>query len=479
MKIQKILIANRGEIARRIIRTCDRMSIATVAVYSALDADLPYVQEAGEACFLEGTHSTETYLSGAKLIQMAVKTKADAIHPGYGFLSENAQFARDVRDHGLIFIGPSPESIEAMGHKIRAKELAAKAEVPLIPGNTSAVTSLDQAIDLARDIGYPVLLKAAAGGGGKGMRQVNSDEEMTELYDTVRSEARSSFGDDEVFIEKYLIDPKHIEIQLFGDQHGNYVHLFERDCSIQRRHQKVVEEAPCAIIQPDTRQKMGEAAISLAREVKYYSSGTVEFLMDKDQNFYFLEMNTRLQVEHPVTEMITGTDLVEWQIRVAEGQPLSLSQQDLSMEGHAIQLRLYAEDYLDDFSPSPGMIRRMQLPDHPHIRLDMGFEAGNEVTLYFDPMIGKIICHAENRDRCIEALQRWLKSTLVAGITTTIPFGQVVLNTKDFRSGEYPITFYRDLDRDTLERLEKESGETAAQFAKWLWEAKKEENYLL
>ena len=479
MKIQKILIANRGEIARRIMRTCDTLSIDTVAVYAASDADLPYVRKAGESILLPGESIAETYLNGAKLIQIAIQTGAEAIHPGYGFLSENATFARDVRDQGLIFIGPSPESIEAMGHKIRAKQLAAKANVPLIPGNTSAVTSLDQAIDMARKIGYPVLLKAAAGGGGKGMRQVNSDEEMTDLYETVRSEARSSFGDDEVFIEKYLIDPKHIEIQLFGDQRGNYVHLFERDCSIQRRHQKIIEEAPCAIIHPETRQKMGAAAISLAREVDYYSSGTVEFLMDKDQNFYFLEMNTRLQVEHPVTEMITGTDLVEWQIRVAEEQPLPLFQEDLNIQGHAIQLRLYAEDYLDDFSPSPGMIRRMHLPDHSAIRQDLGFEHGNEVTLYFDPMIGKIICHAENRDRCIEVFLRWLKSTLVAGIKTTIPFGQVVFNTKDFRSGEYPITFYRDLEEDALERLEKESGETAAQFAKWLWEAKKEENFLL
>ncbi len=479
MKIKKILIANRGEIARRIIRTCEDLSIQTIAVYSDTDAGLPYVGEATESVHLSGTSSADTYLDGLKIIGIAKIQGADAIHPGYGFLSENAEFAREVNENGLIFIGPSSESIEAMGHKIRAKKLALAADVPLIPGNTSPVNSVDQAISEAQAIGYPVLLKAAAGGGGKGMRTIQSDAEMMEMFDRVKSEAKSSFGDDEVFVEKYLVDPKHVEIQLFGDQQGNFVYLFERDCSIQRRHQKVVEEAPCATIRESTRKKMGEAAIRLAREVGYYSSGTVEFLMDRDQHFYFLEMNTRLQVEHPVTELITGTDLVEWQIRVAEGENLPLTQDELSIEGHAIELRLYAEDYLDNFSPSPGLIRNMRLPTHPSIRLDMGFEAGNEVTLYFDPMIGKIIGHAESRERCIKVMQEWLMKTLVTGIDTTLSFGQFVLNSPEFQSGDYSITYCQNMDKENLESMEKRLGETAAVFARWLWEKKKGEAYLL
>lgn len=479
MGIKKILIANRGEIARRIINTCRKMSIQTVAVYMDVDAGLPYVQEADESVFLPGKSSTETYLNGSALIKVALDKKADAIHPGYGFLSENAGFAREVESNGFIFIGPSPQSIEAMGHKIRAKKLAEAAKVPLIPGHISPVRTREEAVRIAREIGYPVLLKAAAGGGGKGMRNIDNDDELLRFFDQVRNEARSAFGDDEVFIEKYLVDPKHIEIQLFGDQHGNIIHLFERDCSIQRRHQKVIEEAPCANIRPETRDEMAAAALRLAHEVGYYSSGTVEFLMDLDQNFYFLEMNTRLQVEHPVTECITGTDLVEWQIRVAEGQPLLMTQDELSIEGHAIQLRLYAEDYLDDFAPSPGIIQRMEWPEHPAVRLDMGFEAGNEVTLFFDPMIGKIICHAINREQCIDTLLQWLKDTLITGIDTTIPFGQVIMQTDAFRSGQYPITFYQDLDRKDLESLEKKYGETAARMALWWLEKEKEARYLL
>ncbi|MBY5957095.1 ATP-grasp domain-containing protein [Membranicola marinus] len=479
MKIKKILIANRGEIARRIIRTCTKMAIETIAIYADPDEPLPYVREASTSVHLPGTSSTNTYLDGQKIIRIAQDQGADAIHPGYGFLSENAEFAKAVEDSGLIFIGPSPESIEAMGHKIRAKKLALAANVPLIPGNTSPVQSLDQALSEAQSIGYPVLLKAAAGGGGKGMRTIRSDKEMKEMYDRVKSEAKSSFGDEEVFIEKYLEDPKHVEIQLFGDQQGNYVHLFERDCSIQRRHQKVIEEAPCATIRSSTRQKMGKAAIRLAQEVGYFSSGTVEFLMDRDQNFYFLEMNTRLQVEHPVTELITGTDLVKWQILVAEGKPLPRSQDELRIDGHAIELRLYAEDYLDNFSPSPGRIDHMRFPEDPSIRLDMGFEAGQEVTLYFDPMIGKIIGHAEDRERCIRKMQEWLKKTLVTGIDTTIPFGQYVLSSPDFQSGDYAITYYADLEQEDLESAEKEKGETAAAFAHWLLEKEKGEAYLL
>ena len=479
MKIHKILIANRGEIASRIIRTCDKMAIHTVAVYSEADATLPYVREATESVSLPGVSNTETYLNSSALIRIALEKGVDAIHPGYGFLSENAQFAREVIANNLIFIGPSPVSIEAMGHKIRAKKLALEAGVPLVPGNTSPVISVTKAVEEANAIGYPVLLKASAGGGGKGMRTIHSDMEMEQVFDRVRSEAETSFGDSEVFIEKYIANPKHVEIQLFGDQQGNYVHLFERDCSIQRRHQKVMEEAPCAVIKEETRENMAAAAIRLARAVNYYSSGTVEFLMDRDQNFYFLEMNTRLQVEHPVTELITRTDLVEWQILVADGQSLPIKQNEIQIIGHAIQLRLYAEDYLDDFSPSPGVIDRMRFPNNTVIRLDMGFEAGNEVTLYYDPMFGKIICHAENRKNCIETFDRWLKSTLITGIDTTIPFGQFVLQSEEFQSGEYSITYYQNLDRTLLENNEKERGEVAAVVAHWLMNSEKEKNYLL
>ncbi len=479
MKIHQILIANRGEIASRIIRTCHNMGIDTVALYTEPDHHLPYVKEARKSVFLPGMSHAETYLNGSKIIDIALETGADAIHPGYGFLSENADFARAVEERGLTFIGPSPDSIEVMGHKIRAKEIASRAGVPLIPGGPSAITTKTEALQIARQIGYPVLLKAAAGGGGKGMRRANNDTELKELFEVVRSEAKSAFGNDDLFIEKYLVDPKHIEIQIFGDQHGNFVHLFERDCSIQRRHQKVIEEAPCAIIKPRTREKMTEAAISLAREVKYYSSGTVEFLMDQDQNFYFLEMNTRLQVEHPVTEMITGTNLVEWQIKVAEGQSLPLRQSQISVSGHAIQLRLYAENYLEDFSPSPGIIQKIRLPRHPGVRQEMGFEEGNEVTLYYDPMIGKIIFHAENREQCMDEFKHWLKSTLVSGIDTTIPFGQVVLDAPLFRSGHYPITFYSELDKNELGAAEELNGQIAAHFVRQLWEEKKEDNFLL
>lgn len=477
--IRKILIANRGEIAGRIIRTCRKMSISTVAVYSVPDASLDYVRSADEAVSLEGTTTGETYLDGDKIISAALLTGADAIHPGYGFLSENAEFARKVLEKGLIFIGPSVESIEAMGHKIRAKKLAEKANVPLIPGGASPVENTTAALREAEEIGYPVLLKAAAGGGGKGMRTVHNPKEMKASFDLVKSEARSFFGDDAVFVEKYIVHPKHVEIQIFGDQEGNLVHLYERDCSIQRRHQKIAEEGPCATIRENTRERMTAAALRLARQVRYYSSGTVEFLMDKNQNFYFLEMNTRLQVEHPVTEMITGTDLVEWQILVADGQPLPLLQEELSMEGHAIELRIYAEEYLNGFSPSPGRITRMNLPPLDGIRLDMGFTAGDEVTLYYDPMIGKIICKGDSREDCIRILESWLRQSFIAGVETTLPFGQVILKHPLFRSGEYSILFNENLEPDCLEQLEKSVSEAAAYFVKHLWEDEKEKKYLL
>lgn len=477
--IQKILIANRGEIAERIIRTCRKVGVTSVAVYSEPDRDLPYVRAADEAYPLPGTYSSETYLRGEKIIEIALQCGADAIHPGYGFLSESAKFARQVGAQNLIFIGPSPESIESMGNKIEAKKLAAAAGVPLIPGKASPVSDVEEAVREAGDIGYPVLLKAAAGGGGKGMRTIRGEKEMRASFHLVKGEAESAFGDGSVFVEKYIVRPKHVEIQIFGDQHGNLVSLFERDCSIQRRHQKVIEEAPCAVIREETRRKMGAAALRLAEAVDYYSSGTLEFLMDEEQNFYFLEMNTRLQVEHPVTELITGTDLVEWQLLVADGQPLPKKQEDLNLRGHAIELRLYAEKYLDDFAPSPGRIERLELPAHPAVRLDMGFAAGNEVTLFYDPMIGKIICFAENREHCLKIFREWMKKTRISGVDTTLPFGLVVLDSPEFRAGTYSISFYEEIDRGKLEEREKKLGEIAALFADHLIETEKTKNFLL
>lgn len=477
--IQKILIANRGEIAERIIKTCHRMGIKTVAVYSDADAGLGYVQKADEAYPLKGIHSNETYLNQDRIIDIALKCGADAIHPGYGFLSENGSFVRKTEDNDLIFIGPSAESMDAMGNKIKAKQLALQAKVPLIPGNTESVQSIDQARQEAESIGYPVLLKAAAGGGGMGMRRADNSEELEDFYLRVKSEAKSFFGDETIFIEKFIEDPKHVEIQIFGDKKGQLVHLFERDCSIQRRHQKVVEEAPCSVIHEETRKKMAEAALRLARQVNYYNSGTVEFLMDQNQDFYFLEMNTRLQVEHPVTEMITGVDLVEWQIRIANGQPLPYGQEDLKIKGHAIEIRLYAEEYLNDFAPSPGLIQRMDFPATGGIRLDMGFRAGDEVTLYYDPMIGKIICHGENRKDCIQKLKKWLNDAMVYGVSTTLPFGRYVLEDPNFLSGNYTISFYDQLESEQLEKDEKKLSKVAALFAKQWWKNEKEKGFLL
>ncbi|WP_236975811.1 acetyl-CoA carboxylase biotin carboxylase subunit [Membranihabitans maritimus] len=466
MKIEKLLIANRGEIAARIIRTCKNLGIKTVVVHAEVDGQLPYLREADEIFELKGNTSSETYLNIEKIIKVATQSGVNAIHPGYGFLSENPDFARQVKDSGFIFIGPSEESIIQMGNKISAKILAQKAEVPLIPGSVDGVQNVEEALKYANSIGFPVLLKAAAGGGGKGMRTIHSGKELKEVFDIVKSEALSSFGNDDVFIEKYIPNPKHVEIQVFGDQHGNCVHLYERDCSIQRRHQKVVEEAPCAIIEPATRKKMCNAALRLAEQCNYYSSGTVEFLMDESQNFYFLEMNTRLQVEHPVTEMITGVDLVEWQIKIAEGQKLPLQQDEINIHGHAIELRIYAEDYLDTFSPSPGTIEIFETPVLQDLRIDSGFEAGNEVTLYFDPMIAKFTVYATNRKKAINHFLKVLEDCKIKGIDTTIPFGKFVFKHHEFQKGTYSIRFYEDLkSSDTLKVDEEKAAKIAALFS--------------
>jgi acetyl/propionyl-CoA carboxylase alpha subunit len=378
--MKKVLIANRGEIARRIIRTLKKMNIASVAVYSDADKNAPHVLEADEAVYIGASPSSESYLKQDKILEVAKELGVDGIHPGYGFLSENAEFALKVAKAGIVFIGPNVEAIEVMGDKISAKQAVKAFDVPLVPGIDRAISSVDEAKSIANQIGYPVLIKASAGGGGKGMRLVEKEEDLQEQMKMAQSEARSSFGNDEVFIEKFVTKPRHIEIQVFGDKQGNHVYLFERECSIQRRHQKVVEEAPSAILSPDLRRRMGEAAIAVCKSCNYIGAGTVEFLVDADLQFYFLEMNTRLQVEHPVTEEITGLDLVEWQIRVAKGELLPKKQEELAIYGHSIEIRLYAEDTFNNFTPDIGTLNRYRIPVGENIRVDDAFEEGNGDT---------------------------------------------------------------------------------------------------
>ena len=443
-QINKVLIANRGEIAVRIIRTCKERGIGTVAIYSDVDQLSPHVLIADESVPLEGISSTDTYLNQNKVIEAARLTESDAIHPGYGFLSENASFARRCSEEGFIFIGPSPESIEMMGDKTRARELIAKSGVPYPPGSKSEISNIEEGKMIAEQIGYPVLIKAAAGGGGKGMRIIRESDTFEAGFKTARSEAKNAFGDERVFVEKYLEVPRHIEFQIFADQSGKTVHLFERECSIQRRHQKVVEEAPSPIIDSKLRAMMAEAAISVAKSCNYTGAGTVEFMVDKHKRFYFLEMNTRLQVEHPVTEMITGLDLVGLQIDVANGKPLPFSQNDVQQRGHAIECRIYAEDSLNQFLPSTGLLLRHRIPSGPGVRVDAGIEEGGEVSIHYDPMISKLTVHAVDRDQAIRKMLRALSEYEIGGVQTTIPFCKFVLNSKSFIEGVYDTHFVQD-----------------------------------
>jgi propionyl-CoA carboxylase alpha chain len=442
--IKKVLIANRGEIALRIIRTCNERNIKTVAVYSTPDASSPHVLSANESVHIGNAPSSESYLVMEKIIDAAKQTGADAIHPGYGFLSENSRFASLCKENGIIFIGPTPSAIEMMGDKTKARELMAKANVPLPPGTESAMEDVDEAKKIAEEIGYPVLIKAAAGGGGKGMRIVYDPENFEKSVKTAKSEAKSSFGDDRVFVEKYLEEPRHIEFQVFADEHGNVVHMFERECSIQRRHQKVIEEAPSAVVTPELREKMAEAAVTVAKSCNYVGAGTVEFLVDKHLDFFFLEMNTRLQVEHPVTELITGLDLVSLQIDVAEGKELPVKQSDITKTGHAIECRIYAEDPEDQFLPSTGHLSRHRIPAGPGIRVDAGIEEDMDVSIYYDPMISKLSVHAEDRERAIERMIRALDEYEISGMRTTIPFCKYTLQHKNFRKGTYDTHFVKD-----------------------------------
>ncbi len=445
--MKKLLIANRGEIALRIIRTAREMNMETVAIYSDADRQSPHVRAAHEAYRIGAAPSAQSYLCAERIIETAVRAGADAIHPGYGFLSENAAFAEQVIQAGLLFVGPPPSAMRKMGSKLAAKETARKVGVPLVPGSESALSDMASALELALHIGFPVLIKASAGGGGKGMRLVRSEHEFAEQVERAISEAQAAFGDGSVFIEKYVAAPRHIEIQLIGDQHGNMCYLFERECSIQRRHQKLVEEAPCSMLTNDMRHQIGKDAVALARAAGYYNAGTAEFLVDGQAleqgilKYYFLEMNTRLQVEHPVSELITGVDLVREQLSVAQGAPLSFRQEDLQIRGHAIELRICAEDPLNNFLPDTGRLTSYRKPEGIGVRVDDGYEAGMEVPIYYDPMLGKLIVSAATREHAIDRMIRAIDEFEVTGVHTTLPFGKWVMQHEQFRKGRYDTHF--------------------------------------
>ena len=433
---KKILIANRGEIAIRVMRACKELGIQTVAVYSDADKNALHVQQADEAIHIGPAAPKESYLDMDKIIRLAKQANADAIHPGYGFLSENASFAAAVASAQLIFIGPSADSIRLMGDKAESKIRMKEAGVPTVPG-MEGLESPEDFENAAREIGYPVLVKAAAGGGGKGMRIVHTESELQEAIESARREALNAFGDERLLIEKYVAKAHHIEFQVFGDQHGNLVHLFERECSVQRRHQKIIEETPSLLLTPELREAMGRAAVAAAKAVGYYNAGTVEFIVDPDTStFYFLEMNTRLQVEHPVTELVTGIDLVHWQIRVAAGEPFPFTQSDFTQRGHALECRIYAEDPANGFLPSTGKLLQYIEPRGPGIRVDSGFDAGDEVTHFYDPLLAKLIVHAESRETAIQRMQTALKEYIVHGVVTNIDFLQSVLAHPDFAYGD-------------------------------------------
>ncbi|MBG26316.1 MULTISPECIES: acetyl-CoA carboxylase biotin carboxylase subunit [Croceibacter] len=464
--MKKILVANRGEIALRVMKTAREMGIKTVAVYSEADRHSPHVRYADEAILLGPPPSSESYLLGDVIIEKAKALNVDAIHPGYGFLSENAGFAKKVKESGIVWIGPDTHAIEVMGSKLAAKEAVKSYDIPMVPGIDEAIEDVDKATSIAKQIGFPILIKASAGGGGKGMRVVEKETELESQMKRAISEAKSAFGDGSVFIEKYIASPRHIEIQVLADKHGNTVHLFERECSIQRRHQKVVEEAPSSVLSETLRENMGAAAVRVAKACDYVGAGTVEFLIDDDHNFYFLEMNTRLQVEHPVTELITGIDLVEQQIKVANGETLSFTQEDLKINGHAVELRVYAEDPLNDFLPSVGNLEVYKLPEGNGIRVDNGFEEGMEVPIYYDPMLAKLITYGKTREAAIQLMVEAIDAYEVEGIQTTLPFGKFVFENDAFRSGNFNTHFVKNnYSPEKLKAQFTEEAELAAKVA--------------
>ena len=440
-RISRILVANRGEIALRVMRSAREMGIETVAVYSEADRGSPHVKYADQSVFIGPPPSSQSYLSFEKILEAARVTGAEAIHPGYGFLSENAAFARAVRDAGLILIGPSPESMEIMGSKLAAKDAVKKYNIPLVPGTDYAITDIAKAKIIAEEVGFPILIKASAGGGGKGMRIVNDSGQFEEMMRMAVNEATTAFGDGSVFIERYVGSPRHIEVQVMGDNHGNIVHLFERECSVQRRHQKVIEEAPSSVLTPEMRAEMGRCAVQVAKSCNYTGAGTVEFLLDENLNFYFLEMNTRLQVEHPVTECITGIDLVKEQIRVAMGEPLSFTQEELTIKGHAIEVRVYAEDPANNFLPDIGKLITYQPPSGPGVRVDDGFEQGMNIPIYYDPMIAKLVTYGKNREEAIQRMIRAIDEYRITGVATTLGFCRFVLKHEAFVSGKFDTHF--------------------------------------
>lgn len=434
---KKILIANRGEIALRVIRACREMGIETVAVHSTADANSMAVRLAGESVCIGPPAAKDSYLNIPSILTAAAVTGAEAIHPGYGFLSENAQFARMVNEHGFTFIGPKPEHIESMGDKVTAKQTVSALGLPVVPGSDGAVESLEEGLAFAREAGFPILIKAASGGGGKGMKVVREEGEFAEAYSTARSEAKANFGDDTVYIEKYLEKPRHIEVQIFGDSHGNAIHLGERDCSIQRRHQKLIEEAPSPVIDEKTRDAIGSLAADVIRKMGYVGAGTIEFLYE-DGQFYFMEMNTRIQVEHPVTEMITGVDLIAEQIKIAAGEPLSLQKDKIRLRGHAIEVRINAEDP-DTFIPSPGKVTQFHAPGGLGVRFDSAIYGGYTIPPYYDSMIGKLIVHGKNREEALRRLRRAIFETVVDGVKTTLPLHHWITKQDAFVSGDYNI----------------------------------------
>ena len=474
MKINKILVANRGEIALRVMRTAREMGIKTVAVYSEADRNAIHTRFADEAYFIGPPQSNQSYLLMDKILEVAKMSGADAIHPGYGFLSENAVFAEKVAEAGIKFIGPSAYSINMMGDKISAKQAAKNYHIPMVPGTDHAITDIAEAKAVAKKAGYPILIKASAGGGGKGMRVVNNEEELEEQMHRAMSEALSAFGNDAVFIEKFVTSPRHIEIQVLADDHGNVVYLFERECSIQRRHQKLVEEAPSAVVSPEMRKAMGESAVMVAKACNYSGAGTVEFLVDDQLNYYFLEMNTRLQVEHPVTEFITGLDLVREQILIAEGKALSFTQDDLRIHGHAIELRVTAEDPTNNFLPDIGKLITYRRPQGHGIRVDDGYEEGMDIPIYYDPLLAKLIVHAQTRELACKKMIRAIQDYQISGVATTLPFGTFVMQHEAFLSGNFDTKFIeRYFTPEALQLHDEEASAIAAFLAARLMESEK------
>jgi acetyl-CoA carboxylase, biotin carboxylase subunit len=468
---KKILIANRGEIAVRVIRACHEMGIAAVAVYSDVDRAALHVRKADEAYPIGAAVASESYLNIAKILDVAKRSGAEAIHPGYGFLSENAQFAKACADAGVKFIGPPASAMEKMGSKTRARQAMERAGVPFVPGTSRGLESIAQAEQVAARIGYPVMLKAAAGGGGKGMRLVQSPGELKGALEAARSEAQRAFGDDEVYIEKAIVAPRHIEMQVFADEHGNTVYLGERECSLQRRHQKVLEEAPSPIVDGEMRRRMGEVAVRVAQAAGYANAGTVEFLVDAEKDFYFLEMNTRLQVEHPVTELITGLDLVQLQIRIAAGEKLPFKQEDVQLRGHAIECRVYAEDPDNNYFPSPGAIRSLQEPAGPGIRIDSGVYEGWSVPMDYDPLLAKLVGYGETREQAIGRLRRALNEYFVGGIKTNLSLFQRILRNEDFIDAKMDTGFLERMRREGSTTVGNEENNQAAAIAAGIFAA--------